>query len=158
PPDDGKRGRTEISRRHGRAAAQGRDRPRRAGRPRTLRPARARSGFGQVRCAVGQLLRARRRPRQSARHGGVSVEERLAAAEETIAELRTEVARLNDIEAIRIVQRTYAYCMDKGLYDEVCDLFAEDGELRFMGGVWQSRESVRRLYGGRLRKLFTGGI
>jgi carotenoid cleavage dioxygenase len=88
----------------------------------------------------------------------MSVDDRLAAAEAAIAALQTEVARLTDAEAIRVLQRTYAYCMDKGLYDEVCDLFAEDGELRFMGGVWQGRESVRRLYCGRLRKLFTGGV
>jgi hypothetical protein len=85
-------------------------------------------------------------------------EDRLAAAEVAIAQLQAEVARLKDAEAIRVLQRTYAYCMDKGLYDEVCDLFAEDGELHFMGGVWRGRESVRRLYCGRLRKLFTGGV
>ena len=85
-------------------------------------------------------------------------EERLAAAEAAIAALQSEVARLKDVEAIRILQRTYAFCMDKGLYDEVCDLFAENGELHFMGGIWKSRESVRRLYCGRLRQTFTGGI
>ena len=44
-------------------------------------------------------------------------EDRLAAAEAAIAELQAEVARLKDAEAIRVLQRTYAFCMDKGLYD-----------------------------------------
>ena len=88
----------------------------------------------------------------------MSVEDRLAKAEAQIAELAGEVARLTDAQAIRRLQHTYAYCMDKGLYDEVCDLFAEDGALHFMGGVWASRESIRRLYCGRLREGFTHGI
>jgi hypothetical protein len=88
----------------------------------------------------------------------VSIEAQLAAAQSAIAELQQEVTRLKDIEAIRILQRTYSFCMDKGLYNEVIDLFAEEGELHFMGGIWKSRESVRRLYCGRLRNLFTGGV
>ncbi len=46
--------------------------------------------------------------------------------------------------------------MDKGLYDEVVDLFAEDGELHFMGGVFKGKAGLRRLYCDRLRPGFTG--
>ena len=88
----------------------------------------------------------------------MSVEARLAAAEAQIADLANEVGRLQDLQAIRTLQHSYGFMMDKGLYDEVCDLFAEDGALHFMGGVWGSRESVRRLYCGRLRAGFTHGI
>jgi hypothetical protein len=74
-----------------------------------------------------------------------------------IDQLIRHVQRLEDINSIRHLQYTYGYFMDKGLYSEVVDLFAEDGTLSFMGGFYQGRESVRRLYEGRLRQTFTKG-
>jgi carotenoid cleavage dioxygenase len=88
----------------------------------------------------------------------MSMEERLAAAEAQIATLAHELGRVQDLIAIRKLQHSYGFMMDKGLYDEICDLFAPDGALHFMGGVWQSRDSVRRLYCGRLRESFTHGV
>lgn len=81
-----------------------------------------------------------------------------------IAELNTRVTALEhqlgiiqDINAIRQLQHSYGYFMDKGLYNEVVDLFADDGELSFMGGRYIGKDSVRRLYCGRLRETFTRG-
>ena len=71
--------------------------------------------------------------------------------------LTHQLHRLEDINAIKYLQYTYGYFMDKGLYAEVVDLFADDGVLSFMGGLYQGKESVRRLYEGRLRKVFTKG-
>jgi carotenoid cleavage dioxygenase len=82
--------------------------------------------------------------------------ERLARLEAQVESLAREVGRLQDLNAIRVLQHTYGYFMDKGLYDEVVDLFAEDGQLRFMGGVFKGKAGVRRLYCGRLRPGFTG--
>src|SRR4051812_17297339 len=81
---------------------------------------------------------------------------RLARLEAQVEALTRELGRLQDIQAIRTLQHTYGYFMDKGLYDEVVDLFAEDGQLRFMGGVFRGKAGVRRLYCGRLRPGFTG--
>jgi SnoaL-like protein len=75
-----------------------------------------------------------------------------------LAELRHELDLLKDAAAIRHLQHSYGYFMDKGLYQEVVDLFAEDGELHFMGGVFKGRAGVARLYCGRLREGFTDGI
>ena len=74
-----------------------------------------------------------------------------------VAALTSQLQVLEDINAIKDLQHTYGYYMDKGLYSEVVDLFANDGVLSFMGGLYQGKESVRRLYEGRLRQIFTKG-
>jgi len=79
---------------------------------------------------------------------------RLAAQ---VAELADEVGSLRDVNAIRKLQHAYGYYLDKCLYDEVVDLFAESGEVRFMGGVFKARAGLRRLYCDRFRQNFTGG-
>ena len=82
--------------------------------------------------------------------------DRIARLEAQVETLGRELGRLQDVAAIRTLQHTYGYFMDKGLYDEVVDLFAEDGELRFMGGVFKGKAGLRRLYCERLRPAFTG--
>lgn len=82
----------------------------------------------------------------------------LSALREQVRELTNEVAMLKDWQAVRRVQFAYGYYMDKGLYQEVVDLFAEDGEVRFMGGLFRGKErGVRRLYIDRFRNTFTRG-
>ena len=75
-----------------------------------------------------------------------------------IEALERHISRLDDINAVKFLQYTYGYFMDKGLYDEVVDLFADDGMLSFMGGLYKGKDSVRRLYCGRLRTIFTKGM
>lgn len=77
----------------------------------------------------------------------MSVEERLAALEATNAELASELGRLKDVEAIRRVQYSYGYFMDKWLFPEIVDLFAEDAEMRFLNGIFRGRAGAERLYG-----------
>ncbi|MBX9896738.1 MAG: nuclear transport factor 2 family protein [Qipengyuania sp.] len=64
------------------------------------------------------------------------------------ADLEARLARLEhglgiqqDIEAIRKLQYTYGYFIDKSQYSEVVDLFAEDGEVWFLGGVYKARRA-----------------
>jgi carotenoid cleavage dioxygenase len=80
---------------------------------------------------------------------------RIARLEAQVAELTARLGRAEDVNAIRKLQHTYGYFMDKGLYDEVVQLFAEDGELRFMGGIFKGHAGLRRLYCERLRPGFT---
>lgn len=94
---------------------------------------------------------------------GTSEGDRLGRLEDAVSRLAAEnarlvlqVGRLEDAAAVRKLQHSYGYFMDKGLYNEVVDLFADDGELRFMGGVFKGKEGVRRLYVGRLKPGFTG--
>jgi hypothetical protein len=84
--------------------------------------------------------------------------EELEALRQQLARLTMQVASLEDLSAVRRVQFAYGYYMDKGLYQEVVDLFAADGEVRFMGGVFRGRDrGVRRLYIERFRTTFTRG-
>ena len=41
------------------------------------------------------------------------------------------------------LQYLYGYLIDKCMYDQVVDLFTEDGEVRFFGGIWKGKEGVR---------------
>jgi hypothetical protein len=81
----------------------------------------------------------------------------LNALAQRVEQLANEVGRLNDAQAIRKLQHAYGYYLDKCLYDEVVDLFAEDGAVRFMGGAFKGKPGLRRLYCDRFRKSFTGG-
>ena len=81
----------------------------------------------------------------------------IAALTRRIGDLERRLAVTEDIAAVRRLQFTYGYFMDKCLWQEVVDLFAEDGELRFMGAIWRGRASIARLYVGRIGGNFTKG-
>ncbi len=71
---------------------------------------------------------------------------RIAQLETQVATLAQELTLLRDIQAIRTLHFTYGYCMDKWLFREIVDLFAQDCELRFLNGIWRGREGAKRLY------------
>lgn len=79
------------------------------------------------------------------------------ASGDELAVLRDRIARLEDEQAIRKLQHAYGYFIDKCLYEETVDLFAEDGEVRFMGGIWRGKRGVRRLYVDTFQRVFTNG-
>lgn len=82
----------------------------------------------------------------------------IAALRAEVERLAGELARLQDAAAVRRLQFAYGYYMDKGLYQEVVDLFADDGEVRFMGGIFRGKhQGVKRLYVDRFRNTFTRG-
>lgn len=83
--------------------------------------------------------------------------EQIQALQKSVEELTREVGILKDIHAIRRLQHAYGYYIDKCLYNETVDLFADDGEVRFMGGRFIGKEGVKRLYIGRFQKNFTNG-
>ena len=47
------------------------------------------------------------------------------------------VGVLEDVHAIRCLHHAYGFFIDKCLYDETVDLFAEDSEVRFMDGIFR---------------------
>jgi SnoaL-like domain len=65
--------------------------------------------------------------------------------------------KLQDTQAVRDLQFKYGYSLDKCLYDEVVDLFTDDCEVHFIGGIFRAKASARRLYCDRFRKNFAGG-
>ncbi len=46
-----------------------------------------------------------------------------------LEETRAELQRLQDVKQIEKLTRTYGYYIDKGLWSQVVDLFAEDGSV-----------------------------
>ncbi len=77
---------------------------------------------------------------------------------QTVEQLARRVATLEAQQAVRTLQHQYGYYLDKCLYAEVVDLFADDGEVLFCGGRYAGKEGVRRLYLGRFRKRFTADL
>jgi hypothetical protein len=70
---------------------------------------------------------------------------RVAALRSRLASVETRAARVDDVNAIENLQSSYGYYTDKMLWDEVVDLFADDGTLEIgPSGVYVGKESIRR--------------
>lgn len=68
-----------------------------------------------------------------------------ATPEARLAAYRERVERLEDQVAIETLQATYGYYFDKGLWDEVAELFARDGSFEYgQRGVYIGRDRIRR--------------
>ena len=74
-----------------------------------------------------------------------------------LAQLQKQVTALEDIHAVRTLHFKYGYYIDMCLYDEACELFADDAELRFLNGIYKGKAGARRLYCEWFRNLFTKG-
>jgi SnoaL-like domain len=70
----------------------------------------------------------------------------IAALTARIEKLEQGLAIERDTNQIRRVQYTYGYFIDKSQYNEMVDLFADDGEVWFLGGIYRGKAGVRRLY------------
>lgn len=61
-----------------------------------------------------------------------------------VGTLRQEVARLNDIQAIRTLHFKYGYYWDNVLYDQVIDLFTDDVKVCPLAALTNSALLSRR--------------
>lgn len=84
-------------------------------------------------------------------------DDRVAALEAKLAEMDRRLTTREDELDVKKLQYLYGYLIDKCMYNEVVDLFADDGQVAFFGGVWKGKEGVRRLYVDRFQKRFTYG-
>jgi hypothetical protein len=67
------------------------------------------------------------------------------AARAALLELR--IQRIQDINAIKRLQRAYGYYHDEGQWDDVADLFAADASIEIGNdGVYRGRERIREYY------------
>jgi hypothetical protein len=74
-----------------------------------------------------------------------------------VEQLTNQLGIVEDTNAIRKLQHAYGYYLDKCIYEEVVDLFADDGEVHFNGGIFIGKEKgVRRLYIENFSQGFTG--
>jgi hypothetical protein len=70
---------------------------------------------------------------------------RVAAARARIAAVQNRAGRMDDVNAIKNLQRSFGYYVDKMLWEQVVDLFADDGTLEIgFSGVYVGRDSIRR--------------
>jgi hypothetical protein len=75
-----------------------------------------------------------------------------------LAELEHEVGILQDKNEIKELHYKYGYYIDKCMWREAVDLFADkDSEVRFANGIYKGKAGAFRLYVGWFQKLFTGG-
>jgi hypothetical protein len=79
---------------------------------------------------------------------------RAATINAEIDRLSAEVSQLEGARAVRKLQRAFGYYVDRGLWDEAADLFADDGTVEIgMDGVYVGKARIRdylqRLGGGK---------
>jgi hypothetical protein len=70
--------------------------------------------------------------------------------------LSKELGILQDANAIRNLHQAYESHLDRGAYEEVVKLFAEDAEVFFNGGIFAGKKGVQRLYLDRFGQGLTG--
>jgi hypothetical protein len=73
-------------------------------------------------------------------------EEEIAALKKQLAELSQRTGILEDIQAIRTLHFKYGYYMDKWLFPEIVDLFAEESEIHFLNGIFKGKAGARRMF------------
>ncbi len=72
-------------------------------------------------------------------------ERAIAQLEATVARLQERVARLDDEDQIENLISIYGYYLDKRQWDQLADLFADDGSMEIsLRGIYVGRRSIRR--------------
>ncbi|HEX7761320.1 MAG TPA: nuclear transport factor 2 family protein [Caulobacteraceae bacterium] len=82
---------------------------------------------------------------------------RISALESTVARLERRLTVMEDVDAIRKLHHLYGYFIDKCLYRETVDLFTDDCEVHFFGGIYRGKAGAKRLYIDRFQNNFTHG-
>jgi hypothetical protein len=76
---------------------------------------------------------------------------------EQVDRLSSQLGILEDTNAIRKLHNAYGYYLDKGIFEEIVSLFADDGEVYFNGGIFMGKDNgIRRLYIDHFGQGFTG--
>jgi hypothetical protein len=66
------------------------------------------------------------------------------ALEQRLADLEARAGRIEDINAIKRLQRAYGYYLDEGRWDDAADLFADDASLEMgFDGIYRGRARIR---------------
>jgi hypothetical protein len=60
-----------------------------------------------------------------------------------VASLRAEVTAAEDFAAIKRLQRTYGYYVDKGMWTDLADYFTDDAVANYPAGVFVGKASIR---------------
>ncbi|MEE2677071.1 MAG: nuclear transport factor 2 family protein [Myxococcota bacterium] len=79
----------------------------------------------------------------------------LEASQGGIEELRRDIQRLMDMEAVRQVKHAYFRCIDTANFAELATLFHEDVSVHFIGGTYEWKLQGRDEYLASIQKSFT---
>ncbi len=83
--------------------------------------------------------------RQSDNRASRESEEEVAAIQKRIAELAAEADRIEDANAVKLLQRAYGYYLDQAMWDQAADLFAPEGTIEIgLDGVYVGQKRVRQ--------------
>jgi hypothetical protein len=69
--------------------------------------------------------------------------QRMAALQQRLGALEIEATRAEDIRAIKKLQRVYGYYLEKGLGDDLADLFSSTAEAEYAAGIYVGDENIR---------------
>src|SRR5436190_9851216 len=58
--------------------------------------------------------------------------------------LEAQVVAGEDVAAIKRLQREYGYYVDKGMWEDVADLFADDAVANYPAGTYIGHDSIRK--------------
>ena len=58
--------------------------------------------------------------------------------------LEAQVAAAEDVAAIKRLQRQYGYYVDKGMWEDVADLYAENAVANYPAGTYVGHDSIRK--------------
>jgi len=61
-----------------------------------------------------------------------------------IDQLAAEITAAEDIRAIKKLQRTYGYYLDKGMWTDLAEYFTDDAVANYPAGVFIGKESIRK--------------
>jgi hypothetical protein len=69
-----------------------------------------------------------------------------AGASTALDRLEVDVVRAEDLSAIRKLQRAYGYYADRGLWNELADLFTADAVANYPSGGFDGNASIRAMF------------
>src|SRR6185295_18494394 len=69
-----------------------------------------------------------------------------ANAQPALDRLEIAVTRAEDLRAIKKLQRAYGYYADRGLWEDLADLFADDAAANYPSGGFDGNASIRAMF------------
>lgn len=67
----------------------------------------------------------------------------LAELQQELDQLESDLTQAEDVAAIRKLQREYGFFIDKGLWEDLSSLFADDARASYPAGVFIGKASIR---------------
>jgi hypothetical protein len=66
------------------------------------------------------------------------------------------VGNLEDADRVRRLHQAYESRLDRGLFEDAVEMFADDAEVVYNGGLFQGKEGIRRLHCDHFASGLTG--